>query len=116
MATVAGVAQDLGFGAMKVLWETITNANSDGSPVAASSFAHASVQVTGTFGGATCTIQASNDGSNWVTATDQAGAAVTFTSAGLKHVYTKAAFIRPLLSGGSGSDLDVTLVAVKQNH
>lgn len=70
-----------------------------------------SVQVTGTFGGATVAMQGSNDGSNWVSLNDQAVIAnpCSFTSAGLKGVLQMPKYIRPVVSGGAGTGLIVTL-------
>jgi hypothetical protein len=42
-------------------------------------YADRSVQVEGTFGSATITIEGSNDGTNWETLRDPQGVALTFT-------------------------------------
>lgn len=70
----------------------------------------ASVQVTGTFGGATITMQVSNDGTNWVTAKDLQGADITFTATGYDELSLSAAYIRPAIASGSGSSLSVIMV------
>lgn len=68
------------------------------------------VQVAGTFGGATVTLQASNDGTNWVTVKSLLGLDVSLTAAGLAEFSTGALYIRPAISGGTGDDVDVTVV------
>jgi len=68
-----------------------------------------SVQMTGTFGGATVVMQVSNDGATWFTTKDMsntdvsatAGAYFEFTSAGL--------YLRPSVSGGTGDSVDVVM-------
>jgi hypothetical protein len=70
----------------------------------------ASVQLTGTFGGATITMQVSNDGTNWATARGLDTTDITFTAAGYREFSLCAAYIRPLITGGSGTGLNATMV------
>lgn len=73
------------------------------------------VQVFGTFGGATVTIQGSNanSGSNWDTLRDSVGAALTLTAAGTRRLEGPFTRIRPSVSGGGGStDLTVVMLFV----
>lgn len=70
----------------------------------------ASVQVTGTFGGATITMQVSNDGTNWVTARGLDTTDIILTAAGYREFSLCAAYIRPSITGGSGTNLTVTMV------
>ena len=70
-----------------------------------------SVQVTGTFGSATITLQASNDGTNYVTLKDSAGGtAISFTAAGMAEFSTAALFIKPTSSGGTADNVTVTVI------
>lgn len=69
-----------------------------------------SVQITGTFGGATIALQVSNDGTNFVTLNDNIGAPITFTSAGMREFSTAALFIKPTSSGGTADNVTVTIV------
>lgn len=71
----------------------------------------ASVQISGTFGGATLTFQQSNDGTNWYTAKTPTGDNVTATAAGMFELSLSGLYVRPNLSGGSSSSLNVILVA-----
>lgn len=71
----------------------------------------ASVQVYGTFGGATLTLQQSNDGTNWFTAKTPTGDNVSATAGGMFEVSLSGLYIRPSISGGSSSSINVILVA-----
>lgn len=98
-------------GIVRTTWSTITSADSAtaftvqgyGGNVAA-------VQVTGTFGGTTVTLQGSIDGVNYTTLKDIAGSAISMTSAGLVDFRTAAVYIKPVCTGGSGYDIDVVCV------
>lgn len=68
------------------------------------------VQFAGTFGGATVTLQGSNDGTNYVTLTDPTGSDISVTSAGLIEFSTACRYIKPGTSGGTGDAVDVTVV------
>jgi len=96
-------------GCRRVLWETMGN-DDQGTAQLLGRHADGSVQVIGTFGGATVTLQGSNDGTNWVTLTDDQGVAITFTTAGLKMFLPRTWKIRAITAGGSGTDLDVHLL------
>lgn len=67
------------------------------------------VQISGTFGGATVVLQASNDGTNWVTLDDAHGAAITTTALAMFEISTSALYLRPGISGGTADAVDVTL-------
>jgi hypothetical protein len=71
----------------------------------------ASVQAVGTFGGATVGLQISNDGANWAAAKDLAGDNVSMTGAtDYFELSLSGAYMRPIITGGSGADVDVILV------
>lgn len=69
-------------------------------------------QISGTFGGATVTLQCSNDGTTWFNMRDVTGAGTTMTATGNSffEFSTAALYIRPAISGGTDDDVDVTLV------
>lgn len=75
----------------------------------------ASVQVVGTFGGATVKLQVSNDGTNWADASDVLGNAITMTAAGYFEFSLSGAYIRPAIDSGSGNDIDV-IVVLRGSH
>ncbi|MBV8666728.1 MAG: hypothetical protein JO269_09610 [Burkholderiaceae bacterium] len=80
-----------------------------GVAVTMTDFSDKSIQIEGTFGGATVTIQGSNDGVNWETLRDPGSVALTFTSAGLKQVLEMTYYLRAITAGGSGTAVTVTL-------
>lgn len=94
-------------------WTGLTTSDT-GAPLEAPGFTDASYQVTGTFGGATVTIEGSNDGTNYVTLTDPSATAISFTATGLSQILQIVRFIRPKVTGGSGASINV--IAVHCNH
>lgn len=80
-----------------------------GVAVTLSDAADRSVQIEGTFGAATITIQGSNDGSNWQSLTDPQGNAIARTTAGLKAITELTRYVRAISSGGTGTAITVTL-------
>lgn len=91
-------------------WSALATGDT-GALLSSAAFADRSVQVGGTFGGATCTIEGSNDGVNFATLTDTAGVALTFTTAGLKQILQITRYIRPSISGGAAASININLVA-----
>jgi hypothetical protein len=69
------------------------------------------VQVFGTFnGGTVASMEVSNDGSNWETLTDVAGALVSMESAALFEFSSTALYIRPKVESGSSDAVDFVMV------
>jgi hypothetical protein len=66
-----------------------------------------SIQVVGTFGGASVALQGSNDGTNWVALSDRAGNTIGVATSGGAEFSTSFVYLRPLATGGTGDDLDV---------
>jgi hypothetical protein len=89
-----------------IKWTAVTEADTC-APVAIPTHADRSVQVNGTFGGATAVIQGSNDGTNYLTLNNPADAALSFSSAGLEAILESTAYIKPLISGGTGQTLNI---------
>lgn len=111
MATVNPVRSSANVGIDVILWEACATGdtiNAD-QPTRMSPLA-GSVQFTGTFGGATVTLTGSNDGTNFVTLTDPTGSDISVTSAGMVEFSTSCRYIKPGISGGTGDDVDVTVV------
>ena len=69
-----------------------------------------SVQVTGTFGSATITLQVSNDGTNYVTLKDSTGIEILITAAGMREFSTAALYLKPTSSGGTADNVTVTVI------
>lgn len=78
-------------------------ANDDGEPVRLAVYSDRSIQVAGTFGGASVTIGGSNDGETYHALTDAQGNALTLTAGALKAVIELPVFIKPRVFGGDGT-------------
>ena len=95
-----------------VTWTAIANGDT-ASPFLSVGLdtAVASVQISGTFDGATLTLQQSNDGTNWFTAKTPIGDNVSATAASMFEISLSGLYIRPSIAGGSSSSINVILVA-----
>lgn len=69
-----------------------------------------SVQASGTFGSATVALHGSLDGTNYVALADASGTAIGLTAAGLASGGQLALYLKPVLSGGSGSAVNITVM------
>jgi hypothetical protein len=78
----------------------------DGAPMPFSQYTDRSVQVSGTFGGASVVIEGRNaPGLPWATLTDPQGNDLTITTAKIELVTEATVEIRPRIVGGDGSTL-----------
>jgi hypothetical protein len=103
MPTRNFVANLVGNRAVLVTWTGLLNGD-DGAPFEAADFDYDTLQATGTFGtGGSITMQGSNDGTAWVTLTDEANAALTFTAAGGDKAVQNFRHIRPIVTAGDGT-------------
>jgi hypothetical protein len=101
----------------QVTWTPLTDANPDGQPFQMPTWSDRTVQVTGTFGGGTLTMQGSNDGTTWFTLVDPQGNALTWTTSDrIETVLDVPLFVRPLASGGASKSLTVIMVATKKGR
>ena len=75
-----------------------------------------SIQFTGTFSGATVTVQGSNEASpsNWAILTDAQGNSLSFTDVGLESVTEMTTHIRLSVTGGDVST-DVTAILLARS-
>lgn len=78
-------------------------AGDDGEPVRLAVYSDRSIQVAGTFGGASVTIGGSNDGETYHALTDTAGDPLTLTTGALKQIVELPIFIKPRVFGGDGT-------------
>ena len=69
-----------------------------------------SVQVAGTWNGATVSIQGSNDGTNWATLTDGLGNSLALTADGIKPIAEFTKLIRAKVTSGSVTSVAVTIL------
>lgn len=73
-------------------------------------FADRSVQVSGTFGGETITIEGSNDGTTYFTLTDHLGVDLSFTVAGFALIAEAPRYVRAAPAGnGTSTSVDVII-------
>lgn len=94
-------------GAVLTTWEALGNAD-DGGALVVPFAADVTAQVIGTFGGATVKLQGSNDRTNWFDLTKKGGTSTaSVTAAGGFAVNEMPAYVRPVTSGGTGTDVDV---------
>jgi len=112
MATISPVRSSPGAGIEKILWETVTEADTGGS-IQPSGLGPAvgTIQFTGTFNGGTLTFEASKDGATWVTVPTTLGADISATAAGM-YTFSWPALQFRINNNGSGTseDVDVTVI------
>jgi len=84
-------------------------ADDDGEPVRLAVFSDRSIQVAGTFGGASVTIGGSNDGVTYHALSDPKGDALTLTAAALHQIVELPIWIKPRIFGGDGTT-DLTVI------
>lgn len=97
-----------------VTW-ALTTANADGGPIAWSEYADRSVMITASaWGGATCALEGSNDGTTWVALADPQGTAISKNANAIEAVLELTRFVRPnLTTPGSGAVVTATLLMRK---
>lgn len=100
------------------VWTGLSENDRNGDPESLVQAADRTVQVTGTFGGATVVIEGSNiavpnlaTNDDWFQLTTPAGTNVSFTSAGGALIAENPLHIRPRVSGGTNTDISVDLVS-----
>lgn len=116
-ALATSALPSIGDGSVVLYTWNLTSANADGAPIQAPEWADRTWQAQGTWGGATLTLQGSNDGSNWFTLSNAAGAAaVTLTASAGVATIELPLYVRPnLTTPGTGATVAVTLLARRSN-
>lgn len=93
-------------------YETMTETDADGAPIALPWCLDWSVQAVGDFGsGGAVSLQGTLDGTSWAVINDHNGNAVTMTAAGIAHVQGAFVSVRPAVTAGTSVDVDVTILA-----
>lgn len=99
----------------KSVWSGVVEATTAGDAVSFARYDKVTVEVVGTFGGASVQMKGSNDGSNYQTMTTEGSQPMTFTAEGVKIAYEAPLFLKPVIANGSGpTSLTVTAVARAQ--
>lgn len=93
----------------KVQWTPVTE-NDTCAVVSLPEYADRSIQVEGTFGGASVAVNGSNDGTNFRALKDPSSTAIAITVAGIKAVLENTIYTQPSPSGGTGQSLTVTML------
>lgn len=112
MAVITPTITKVSRGTHRVVWAAITESDT----CTAVSFPGArdkTVQVKGTMGGATITLEGSLDddiAGTYAGLTDPQGNAISFTAAGIESVMENTNWIKPVTASGSSSSVTVTLL------
>ena len=93
------------------LYTWALGAGDDGAPVEAVEFADRSVQVSGTFGGASVVIEGSNDSASYGTLTDPQGNDLAIVGAKVEMITEVTRLIRPRVVAGAATAVTVSLIA-----
>lgn len=89
--------------------------NDDGEPIRLAVFSDRSVQIAGTFGGASVTIGGSNDGVTYHALTDTLGSTLTLTQATLRQIVELPVWLKPRVFGGDGTTNLTVIVAGRRS-
>lgn len=100
-----------GVDAQSVTWAGITASTDTVMPYGRMDLGDRSIQVTGTFNGATVQLVGSNDGQNYFPLTTPAGVTIQFTSAGLAQQIEAVLYVKPIISSGSGANITAVMAA-----
>jgi hypothetical protein len=111
MASVVGVSEIGVDGLFVAKWLTMGIADQGTMVRVPYGFEPKAVQVVGTLGGATVTLEGSVDGVTLVGVEDVDSAAVALTVAGMVGLGIDVPYFAPKTAGGTGSDVDVYLFA-----
>ena len=90
-------------------------AGETGDAVAMARYADRSIQVSGTFGGASLSIEGSLDGVTWAVLRDGEGIDLNAISDNrIKYIQEPTAYLRPVIMGGDGTTaVVITLMATR---
>jgi hypothetical protein len=92
-----------GIDAVVVTWGGFAASGDVGQALQRTDLVDRSVQVAGTFSGATLVFEGSNDGVNYFTLSNPSGTSLSFSTAGLMQVTEATAWVRPHVTAGSGA-------------
>ena len=110
---MASVMQETKYGNTSLATWNLTTADPTGDVIERPGASDRSVQVKGTFGGATVVLEGNLDGGDvFATLHDPGGVAITFTAAGVLAISENVTHVRAKLSPvGSGADVTVLLLS-----
>lgn len=116
--TVSDVSPQGDSSCLLVIWAALTESDVCGA-VSYPKQADRSIQITGTFGGATVVVGGSNDGMNYAAAglNDLTGVAIAITNNTTppKGVLENTLFVKPIATGGLSQSITITMLFVLNN-
>lgn len=95
---------------------TLTQASPVGESIQMGGSADRSVQIAGTPDSSTIVWQVSNDGTNWKTATDPQGNAISTTTSLFEQIMEASRYCRPSSSGGGASQSVLVTLFLKKTR
>lgn len=97
-------------------WAALANTDT-GAPLAnLEHYGEKSFQLTGTLGAAgACTIEGSNDGTNWATLKDKQGVAMVLVALGFSSTQDRPLYVRPNITAGDGTTALVLVMAAHRS-
>ena len=110
MTAIAPTTTDIGNGAAYIVQWASVSENDTCNAVSYPLHSDKSIQVTGTFAGTSVALQGSNDGSNFEALNDPTGNVIGITAAGIKAVLEDTRYIKPVLTGGTGVSVTITML------
>lgn len=113
MSTINHTQADRPGGNLTHIWAGLA-ASDDGQRAEHTGSGDRTVQVAGTFGGASAALEGSLDGANWFTLRDTQGNTLVFTTPGLRSVLENAPYMRPKITGGDGSTSITAILNVRR--
>lgn len=92
-----------------VVWTPVTEADTCVA-VQMPEYADRSIQVSGTFGGASVAVQGSNDGTNFAALRDPSSTTIAITTAGIRAVLENTYQTKPVATGGTSQSLTIAML------
>ncbi len=113
MATIKPTVRAVGRGdgsTLQIIWTPVTEADTC-APVEFPECSDKSIQVLGTFGGASVALNGSNNnGTTFAPLSDPGGTVIAITSAKIKAVLENTQQIQPVASGGTSQSLTIAML------
>jgi hypothetical protein len=110
MAEIEYNVQTTGKGDLLLTWADVTENDTFQAFQLEEVVSEISVQIGGTFGGATVKITGSNDGSSFLDLLQLDGAATDATEADLYSLLERPLWVQPSASGGASQSIKVTVL------
>jgi hypothetical protein len=112
MATINASITRVGNNGLVLQWTPVTeNDTMATAAIDIGDYADRSIQVSGTIGGTTITVQGSNDASAFSALRNVLGSAISITAADLVSVLEACRYIKPVRAGGASASITVTIFA-----